>query len=63
LYGAARAAELAGDNENASRYYATLAAQTAKAGSSRDELNHIREFRAAQGKKAADSNDVATARE
>jgi tetratricopeptide (TPR) repeat protein len=62
LYGAARAAEQTGDKENASRYYAKLAAQTAKATGSRDELNHVREFLSAQAK-AADSNDVASARE
>src|SRR5215467_3905057 len=44
LYGAAQAAEQAGDNESASRYYAKLAAQTSKAGASREELNHVREF-------------------
>src|SRR5690349_4595495 len=59
LYGAARAAEQTGDKENASRYYAKLAAQTAKSSGSRDELNHVREFRAAQAKAAADSNGVA----
>src|SRR5256886_764356 len=32
LYGAARAAEQTGDKQNASRYYAQLAAQTAKSG-------------------------------
>ena len=63
LYGAARAAEQSGDNANASRYYAKLAAQTANAGSSRDELHHIREFRAAQSKAAADSSSVASVRE
>jgi uncharacterized membrane-anchored protein len=63
LYGAARAAEQNGDKENASRYYAKLAAQTANATGSRDELNHVREFRAAQAKAAADTNNVATARE
>ncbi len=63
LYGAAQAAEQSGDKENASRYYAKLAAQTAKSGGSRDELNHVREFRAAQAKAAAASNDIATARE
>jgi tetratricopeptide (TPR) repeat protein len=63
LYGAARAAEQTGDKEIASRYYAKLAAQTAKSSGSRDELNHVREFRAAEAKAAADSNDVATARE
>jgi len=63
LYGAARAAEKNGDKENASRYYAMLAAQTANATGARDELNHVREFRAAQAKAAADTNDVAGARE
>ncbi len=62
LYGAARAAEQTGDKENASRYYAKLAAQTAKSSGSRDELNHVREFRTAQAKAAADSDDVASAR-
>src|SRR5216117_3499751 len=61
LYGAARAAEQIGDKKNASRYYAKLAAQTSKAGGSRDELNHVREFLSAEGK-AADSEDVASAR-
>src|SRR6266487_4513409 len=63
LYGAARAAEQAGDKENATRYYAKLAAQTANATGSRDELNHVREFRAAQTKAAPDTDDVAGARE
>ncbi|HEU5247255.1 MAG TPA: hypothetical protein VFU09_09220 [Candidatus Udaeobacter sp.] len=63
LYGAAQAAEKNGDKENASRYYAKLAAQTANATGSRDELNHVREFRAAQAKAAADANDVASGRE
>src|SRR3954463_5828091 len=62
LYGAAKAAEQAGDNENASRYYTKLAAQTTRAGNSRDELNHIREFLSAQPK-APDSKDIATAHE
>jgi uncharacterized protein HemY len=62
LYGAARAAEQNGDKENASRYYAKLAAQTTNATGSRDELNHVRKFLSAQAK-AADSNDVASARE
>jgi len=62
LYGAAQAAELAGDNEGASRYYTKLAAQTSKAGDSRDELNHVRKFLSAQAK-AADSKGVASARE
>jgi Tfp pilus assembly protein PilF len=52
LYGAAQAAELAGDNELANRYYTKLAAQTSKAGGSRNELNHIREFLSAQAKRA-----------
>src|SRR5215472_582108 len=60
LYGAAQAAEQAGDNENASRYYTKLAAQTSKAGGSRNELNHVREFLSAQAK-PADSKDVASA--
>jgi tetratricopeptide (TPR) repeat protein len=62
LYGAARAAEQIGDKENASRYYAKLAAQTAKSSGSRDELNHIREFLSAE-RKASDSEDVASARD
>jgi len=62
LYGAAQAAELAGDNEDASRYYTKLAAQTSKASGSRNELNHVREFLSAQAK-AADSKGVARARE
>jgi len=60
LYGAARAAEQTGDKETASRYYAKLAAQTANSTGSRDELNHIREFRADQTR-AADLNNVASA--
>ena len=62
LYGAAQAAEQAGDNENASRYYTKLAAQTSKAAGSRDELIHVSEFLSAQAK-ATDSKDVATARD
>ncbi len=62
LYGAAQAAELAGDNEHACRYYTKLAAQTSKAGGSRDELNHVRKFLSVQAK-AADSNGVASAHE
>src|SRR5258705_5168752 len=62
LYGAAQAAELAGDNQGASRYYTKLAAQTSKAGGSRQELNHVREFLSAEAK-AADSKGVASARE
>jgi len=63
LYGAARAAEQTGDKEDASRYYAKLTAQTAKSGSSRDELNHVRKFLAAQAPAAADSNDTGSTRE
>jgi tetratricopeptide (TPR) repeat protein len=62
LYGAAQAAEQAGDNENASRYYTKLAAQTSKAAGSRDELTHVREFLSAQAKAAA-SNGVASTRD
>ena len=57
LYGAARAAEQNGDKENASRYYAKLAAQTANATGSRDELNHVREFLTAEAK-GTDPNNV-----
>ena len=63
LYGAAQAAELAGDNEGAGRYYTKLAAQTSKADGSRNELNHVREFLSAQSESSVDSNDVDTARE
>ncbi len=62
LYGAAQAAELAGDNQGANRYYTKLAAQTSKAGDSRHELIHVHEFLSAQAK-AADSKGVANARE
>src|SRR5512133_1836150 len=62
LYGAAQAAEQAGDNEDASRYYTKLAAQTAKADGSRDELNHVREFLSAQAK-AANAKGVASTSE
>jgi tetratricopeptide (TPR) repeat protein len=62
LYGAARAAEQSGDKETASRYYAKLAAQTASANGSRDELNHVREFLSAQSK-GSNWNNVASARE
>jgi tetratricopeptide (TPR) repeat protein len=62
LYGAALAAEQAGDKENATRYYTKLAAQTANANGSRDELNHVRKFLSAEAKRA-DSNDVVSARE
>jgi len=57
LYGAAQAAEQSGDKENASRYYAKLAGQTKKATGSRHELNHVREFLAAQAN-ATDPNKV-----
>ena len=56
LYGAARAAEQNGDKENARRYYAKLASQSAKAASSRDELNHAREFLTAEAKAKGPSN-------
>jgi tetratricopeptide (TPR) repeat protein len=62
LYGAAQAAEQAGDNQNASRYYTKLASQTRRAGGSRDELNHVRKFLSAQAK-AADPKGVASAGE
>jgi tetratricopeptide (TPR) repeat protein len=62
LYGAAQAAEQVGDNENATRYYTKLAAQTSKASGARNELNHVREFLSAQAK-AADSKGVASSRE
>ena len=61
LYGAALAAEQTGDKENAGRYYAKLAAQTAKSNGSRDELNHVREYRAAHAE-AAQTDGVASAR-
>src|SRR6266567_4177282 len=56
LYGAARAAEQNGDKENAHRYYAKLAAQSAKAAGSRDELNHVREFLTAEAKASGPNN-------
>ncbi len=62
LYGAAQAAEQAGDKKEANRYYTKLAAQTSKAGGSRDELNHVRKFLSAQAK-AAGGNGVASVRE
>ena len=46
LLGAAQSAEKAGDNESARRYYAKLAAQTAKAGNARAELKRVRELAA-----------------
>src|SRR5437867_1578742 len=61
LYGAALAAEQTGDKENAGRYYAKLAAQTAKSNSSRDELNHVRKYRAAHAE-AAQVDGVASVR-
>src|SRR6266567_6693346 len=48
LYGAALAAEQSGDKENAGRYYAKLAGQTAKSDASRNELKRIREYRTAK---------------
>src|SRR5881398_769965 len=62
LYGAALAAEQTGDKENAGRYYAKLAAQTAKSNGSRDELNHVRDYRAAHAE-AAQVDGVANTRE
>jgi Tfp pilus assembly protein PilF len=62
LHGAAQSAEQAGDNEDASRYYTKLAAQTSKAGGSRNELNHVHQFLSAQAK-AAGSKGVASTRE
>src|SRR5258707_3092486 len=56
LYGAARAAEQNGDKENAHRYYAKLAAQSAKASGSRDELNHVREFLTSEAKATGPNN-------
>src|SRR5439155_16821984 len=47
LYGAALAAEQTGDKENAGRYYAKLASQTAKSNGSREELNPDYDYRAA----------------
>jgi tetratricopeptide (TPR) repeat protein len=62
LYGAGQAAEKAGNNEDANRYYAKLVTQTSKADGSRNELKHVHEFLSAEGK-AAGSNGVAAARE
>src|SRR5437867_9182262 len=61
LYGAALAAEQSGDKQSAHRYYAQLAAQTANSDGSRDELNHIREYRAAHAE-AAQVDGVASVR-
>ena len=44
LYGAAQAAELNADKEKAGAYYAQLAAQTADADTSRDEVKRIRDY-------------------
>jgi tetratricopeptide (TPR) repeat protein len=44
LYGAALAAERSGDKQNAQRLYAKLAAQTAEADTSREELKRIRQY-------------------
>jgi tetratricopeptide (TPR) repeat protein len=60
LYGAARAAEQAGEKEIAGRYYAKLAGQTAKADGSREELERIRNQAAQLGKS---ENSVASARD
>jgi tetratricopeptide (TPR) repeat protein len=62
LYGAGQAAEKAGNNEDANRYYAKLVTQTSKADGSRNELKHVHEFLSAEVK-AAGSNGVAAARE
>ena len=48
LYGAARAAEQAGDKEHAGRYFARLDTQTAKAGNSRTELAYVRKYHGAE---------------
>lgn len=48
LYGAARAAELAGDREEAGRYYGALLEVTANADSERARLERAREFLAAR---------------
>ncbi|MDB6113800.1 MAG: hypothetical protein JWQ62_745, partial [Lacunisphaera sp.] len=47
LYGAALAAEKAGDARTARIYYARLAAQTTQGDGTRSELPHIREYLAA----------------
>jgi len=57
----ALAAEQSGDKQSAHRYYAQLAAQTANSDGSRDELNHIREYRTAQAGATAQSDSAATA--
>jgi tetratricopeptide (TPR) repeat protein len=49
LYGAAQSAEQIGEKEKASRYYAKLTEQTAKADSSRNELAQLRGYRATEG--------------
>ena len=49
LYGAAQAAEQVGEKAKANHYYAKLTEQTAKADGSRNELAHLREYRAADG--------------
>src|SRR5947199_2964761 len=55
LYGAALAAEQTGDKQSVQRYYAQLAAQTAKADGSRDELTRIRKYRTAEAASQPDS--------
>jgi tetratricopeptide (TPR) repeat protein len=49
LYGAGRAAELAGDSEMASRYYRSLVEVTANADTERERLRHAREYLSARG--------------
>jgi tetratricopeptide (TPR) repeat protein len=44
LYGAGQAAERSGEKEKARSYYAKLAAQTANAEESREELTRIRKY-------------------
>jgi len=61
LYGAALAAEKAGDPQTARRYYAQLAGQTANADGGRSELVHVRAYLAAADS-AVKSLSVADAR-
>ena len=62
LLGAAQAAELAGDRESAGRLYAKLAAQTANANGSREELQHIRD-RAAEAALSMRADVIASTRD
>jgi tetratricopeptide (TPR) repeat protein len=62
LYGAAIAAEQAGDKEHADLYYAKLGAQTANVDSGREELSRLREHRTAE-KPPAGTGGVVSARE